>query len=60
MAPINLNCTLMSVTNYFQNSKEHLRKKIEDEWFGGIIADYHSHLIGCARNPTSLQAWLRI
>ena len=55
MAPINNNCTFMSVTNYFQNSKENLNKVIEDDWFGGIIADYHSHLIGCTRNPTTLQ-----
>ena len=55
MAPVNNNCTFMSVTNYFQNSKTELNKVFIDEFFGDLYADYHTHLIGCSRNPTTIQ-----
>lgn len=53
MAPVNNNCTFMSVTNYFQNSIENL-KAVNNGWFG-LLADFHSHLIGCTRNPTTIE-----
>ena len=54
LAPINTNCTIMSVTGYFQNSHENLDKVIEDEWFGDVLADYHDHLVSCTRTPTDI------
>jgi Niemann-Pick C1 protein len=55
MAPVNNNCTFMSVTNYFQNSIDNLRKVAVDSWFDSLLADYRSHLIGCTRNPTTIE-----
>ena len=54
LAPVNNNCTIMSVTGYFQNSHENLDKVIEDYWFPENNKDFHSHLINCVRNPTDI------
>ena len=54
LAPINTNCTIMSVTGYFQNSHENLDKEDIDPFFDELLADYHDHLVSCTRTPTDI------
>ena len=54
LKPVNTNCTIMSVTGYFQNSHENLDKQMTDDFFGDILADYHDHLVSCTRTPTDI------
>ena len=52
LAPANNNCTIMSVTGYFQNNLDNLNKVIED--FFGDDRNYINHLSNCARSPTDI------
>ncbi|GFR76672.1 niemann-Pick C1 protein, partial [Elysia marginata] len=52
LAPDNTNCTIQSVFNYFQNSKEMLDKNAT-KW-GWLSANYLDHFLFCVQSPFSL------
>ncbi|XP_028659508.1 NPC intracellular cholesterol transporter 1 [Erpetoichthys calabaricus] len=52
LSPYNNNCTILSVLNYFQNSRSVLDHSIGDEFY--VYADYHTHFLYCVRAPASL------
>ncbi|CAL8345138.1 unnamed protein product [Merluccius merluccius] len=52
LAPYNNNCTILSLLNYFQNSRAVLDHIKSDPFF--IYADYHSHFLYCVSAPASL------
>uniref|UniRef100_A0AAY5ECK4 SSD domain-containing protein n=1 Tax=Electrophorus electricus TaxID=8005 RepID=A0AAY5ECK4_ELEEL len=53
LAPYNNNCTILSVLNYFQNSREVLNHTFGDEFY--TYFDYHTHFLYCVRySPVAL------
>uniref|UniRef100_A0AAY5EZC2 SSD domain-containing protein n=1 Tax=Electrophorus electricus TaxID=8005 RepID=A0AAY5EZC2_ELEEL len=52
LAPYNNNCTILSVLNYFQNSREVLNHTFGDEFY--TYFDYHTHFLYCVSSPVAL------
>lgn len=53
LEPDNMNCTIQSILNYWQNDEESLKKKITDD-FDLVLADHITHFETCVRSPTSV------
>jgi Niemann-Pick C1 protein len=53
LKPDNDHCAIESVWQYFQNNFTNFNKTIRDS-FGLFVADYHSHLLYCFNDPTSV------
>ncbi|UJR31470.1 hypothetical protein I4U23_018959 [Adineta vaga] len=51
LEPDNENCTVFSILQYFQNSRENLYKRIDDGFFTWF--DYSTHFISCSQAPTT-------
>ncbi|CAF1388802.1 unnamed protein product [Adineta ricciae] len=51
LAPDNENCTVFSLLQYYQNSKENLYKRIGDDFF--TYFDYTTHFLTCSQAPTT-------
>ncbi|CAF0998298.1 unnamed protein product [Adineta ricciae] len=51
LEPDNENCTVFSILQYFQNSRENLYKRIGDDFFTWF--DYTTHFISCSQAPTT-------
>ncbi|CAF1029966.1 unnamed protein product [Rotaria sordida] len=50
LEPDNENCTVFSLLQYYQNSKENLYKHIGDDFF--TYFDYATHFMACSQAPT--------
>jgi hypothetical protein len=51
LEPDNENCTVFSILQYYQNSKENLNKRIADDFF--TYFDYSTHFMTCSQAPTT-------
>lgn len=51
LAPDNENCTVFSLLQYYQNSKDNLNKRIGDDFF--TFFDYTTHFLMCSQAPTT-------
>ena len=51
LEPDNDNCTVFSILQYYQNSKDNLKKRIGDEFF--TYFDYSTHFMACSQAPTT-------
>ena len=51
LEPDNENCTVFSILQYYQNSKENLNKRIGDDFF--TYFDYSTHFMTCSQAPTT-------
>ncbi|CAF1979480.1 unnamed protein product [Rotaria magnacalcarata] len=51
LAPDNENCTVLSLLQYYQNSKDNLLKTVGDEFF--TYFDYATHFLTCSQAPTT-------
>ncbi|CAF4778385.1 unnamed protein product, partial [Rotaria socialis] len=51
LAPDNENCTVLSLLQYYQNSKENLLRTVGDEFF--TYFDYATHFLTCSQAPTT-------
>ena len=51
LAPDNENCTVFSLLQYFQNSRDNLNKSTNDGFF--TTADYATHFLACSQAPTT-------
>ncbi|CAF3737766.1 unnamed protein product [Rotaria sp. Silwood1] len=51
LEPDNENCTVFSILQYYQNSKENLNKLIHDDFF--TYFDYATHFMTCSQAPTT-------
>ncbi|CAF0977101.1 unnamed protein product [Rotaria sordida] len=51
LEPDNENCTVFSILQYYQNSKDNLNKRIGDDFF--TYFDYSTHFMTCSQAPTT-------
>ncbi|CAF3904880.1 unnamed protein product, partial [Rotaria magnacalcarata] len=51
LAPDNENCTVFSILQYYQNSKDKLNTSIHDDFF--TYFDYSTHFMTCSQAPTT-------
>jgi Niemann-Pick C1 protein len=51
LEPDNQNCTVLSLLQYYQNSRENLNKRIGDDFF--TYFDYATHFMTCSQAPTT-------
>ena len=51
LAPDNENCTVFSILQYYQNSKDNLNKSSGDDFF--TYFDYATHFWTCSQAPTT-------
>ena len=51
LQPDNNNCTVLSVLQYYQNSKANLLKHLGDDFF--TFFDYATHFMTCSQAPTT-------
>ena len=51
LAPDNENCTVFSLLQYYQNSRDNLNKSTNDGFF--TTADYATHFLACSQAPTT-------
>ncbi len=51
LEPDNENCTVLSLLQYYQNSRENLNKRIGDDFF--TYFDYTTHFLTCSQAPTT-------
>ena len=51
LEPDNQNCTVLSLLQYYQNSRENLNKRIGDDFF--TYFDYATHFMMCSQAPTT-------
>jgi hypothetical protein len=51
LEPDNENCTVFSLLQYYQNSKENLYKRQGDDFF--TYFDYATHFLACSQAPTT-------
>ncbi|CAF3476664.1 unnamed protein product [Rotaria socialis] len=51
LAPDNENCTVFSILQYYQNSKDKLNTSIHDDFF--TYFDYSTHFMTCSEAPTT-------
>jgi hypothetical protein len=51
LEPDNENCTVFSLLQYYQNSKENFNKSIGDDFF--TYFDYTTHFLTCSQAPTT-------
>lgn len=51
LEPDNENCTVFSILQYFQNSKDNLEKRIGDDFF--TYFDFSTHFLTCSQAPTT-------
>ncbi|CAF0966260.1 unnamed protein product [Adineta steineri] len=58
LKPDNNNCTVFSILQYFQNSKENLYKRVGDDFF--TFYDYTTHFMTCSQAPTTTNDPLNI
>jgi hypothetical protein len=53
LEPDNENCTVFSILQYFQNSKDNLQKTIMDDEGFFTEFDYTTHFMACSQSPTT-------
>ncbi len=51
LEPDNNNCTVFSLLQYYQNSRENFNKSIGDDYF--TYFDYTTHFVTCSQAPTT-------
>ena len=54
LKPDNDHCAIESVWQYFQNNFTNLNMTLRDRF--GVLADYHTHLLYCFNDPTSVNS----